>query len=84
MKKPIYFVEVKFQWSNRKKTLRATKSKDAVIEVITTCTTASEILTDKYMINKLLRKIKKRANDISLRITNVRIISEHGETNDRF
>lgn len=84
MKKPIYWIEVKFQWSNRKKTLKKTKSKSDMIDAITTCTTAAEILTDDWMMSKILRKINKRANEITLRIESVRVISEHGETNDRF
>ena len=84
MKKAIYRVKTTFEWSNRQKTLRKTKSKEVEMDFITTCTTAAEILTDSWSMGKILHNIGKRANEITLKIINVEVISEHGETNDRF
>tara|TARA_B110000240_G_C13284433_1_gene361501 strand:+ start:295 stop:549 length:255 start_codon:yes stop_codon:yes gene_type:complete len=84
MKKTIYNIRITFEWSNRKKTLRATKSTTSTIEVITTSVTPAEILTDSYTMGKILRSIKKKAEAITLRIINVETLQDCGLTNDRF
>jgi len=84
MKKTIYNMRIEFDWSNRKKTLRATKSNSSSIDVITTCVSPAEALNDSWIMGKLLRQIKKRAEQITLRITNMEKLQDCGLTNDRF
>ena len=84
MKKTIYNIRIDFDWSNRKKTLRATKSNSSSIEVITVYTTPAEALNDSWVMGKILRSVNKRAEDITLRITNIEILQDCGLTNDRF
>ena len=80
----IYWLDVTFEWSNRKVNLstRARKKNITRLDVITTSLTKEEVLKDDMIMNKFLKKIKRKESDISISIKNIQTIQDCGVSND--
>ena len=80
MGKPIYRVIVDFEYRNsRRSNYIKTKIKQDTIDTFALSKDKDEIYN--HIKNKLLRKINKKEHEIEIKITNVFIKSQHGETN---
>jgi hypothetical protein len=80
MGKPIYRVIVDFEYRNTpRSSYIKTKIKQDTIDTFALSKDKNEIYN--HIKTRLLRKINKKENEIDIKITNVIIKSQHGETN---
>jgi hypothetical protein len=82
MKRPIYLAQVYYKIANNKTINRKWFSR--LDEIFITTEDLSELKTDKDVLSKLAKRCGKKVDDIDIEINSIKIISEHGQTNDRF
>jgi len=82
MKRPIYLAQVYYKIANNKTINRKWLSR--LDEIFITTEDLAELNTDKDVLSKLANRCGKKVDDIDIDINSIKIISEHGETNDRF
>lgn len=82
MKRPIYLAQVYYKIANNKTINRKWLSR--LDEIFITTEDLAELKTDKDVLSKLAKRCGKKVDDIDIDINSIKIISEHGETNDRF
>ena len=80
MKKPIYRVIVDFQYrSNGRSNYIKTQIKNDTIDTFALSKDKDEIY--EHIKGKLLRKIGKKEGEVQIKITNIEIEGQYGETN---
>jgi hypothetical protein len=80
MGKPIYRVIVDFEYRNSKRSnYIKTKIKQDTIDTFALSNKKEEVYN--HIKGRLLRKINKKEHEVEIKITNVLIKSQHGETN---
>ena len=82
MKRPIYLAKLLFKY-NLKKNLRKS-FKDSSLEVFITTENLKELASDELILSKIAKSVNKKPSDIEVVINKVQIVSQHGETTDRF
>lgn len=80
MGSPIYRVIVDFEYRNSKRSnYIKTKIKQDTIDTFALSKNKEEVYD--HIKSRLLRKINKKEHEVEIKITNVFIKSQHGETN---
>jgi len=79
MKKPIYRVVIDFEYQN--KGIR-TQKKQAIIDTFAFSTDHKEI--EEQLMDKMIRKIRRKKGEVIIKIKNIEIKRQHGYTTDRF
>ena len=80
MGKPIYRVIVDFEYRNKGKgNYIRTRLKQDTIDTFALSKNKDEIYS--HIKDRLLRKIRRKENEIDITITNVKIEGQYGETN---
>lgn len=82
MKRPIYYARINFKYRLLKNLRKVWKQ--GSIECFITTENLRELTSDDMVVGKICRSIKKKSNEIELIIKQTTVISQHGETNDRF
>lgn len=79
MKKPIYRVFVDFEYKN--KGIR-TRVQEASVDTFALSKDPKEI--EEYIMGKMLSEIKRKRGQCEIKITNIKIEGQYGETSDRY
>jgi len=80
MKKPIYRVIVDFEYRNNgRSNYIKTQIKNDTIDTFALSKDKDQVYD--HVKNKILRKIGKKESDIQLKITNIEVEGQYGETN---
>jgi len=81
-KRPIYWARVDFQINNKKNIRKSWK--DCTAKIFVTTEELSELNNDEITISRLCRSARKNKKDVDVLIKKVQVITQHGETTDRF
>jgi hypothetical protein len=80
MGKPIYRVLVEYQYRNKGKgNYIKTQIKSDTIDTFALSKNKDEIF--EHIKFKILRQIKAKDENVNIKITNIKILGQHGETN---
>ena len=79
MKKPIYRVIVDFEYQNKG---QRSQKKYSTIDSFAYSTEEEEI--KKHLMGKMLRKIRKKEEQVIIKIKNIENKGQYGQTSDRF
>ena len=66
-----------------KKNLRKS-FRDSSVEVFITTENLRELASDELILSKIAKSLNKKPSDIEVVINKVQIVSQHGETTDRY
>jgi hypothetical protein len=82
MKKPIFRVFVSYEIKNKKTVTR--KAITGMIDTFVLTSNIKEIEADQELIDRICYINKKNPNKVDIKITNIDIENQYGETTDRF
>tara|TARA_R110000751_G_scaffold144582_5_gene248179 strand:- start:89 stop:349 length:261 start_codon:yes stop_codon:yes gene_type:complete len=82
MKKPIFRVFISYEIKNKNKVTRRVNT--GILDTFVLTSNLKEIESDKELIDRICYINKKQPNKVDVKIINIDIENQYGETNDRF
>ncbi len=82
MKKPIFRVFISYEIRNKKKVTR--KVNTGTLDTFVLTSNIKEIKNDKELIDRICYINKKKPESVDIKITDIDIENQYGETTDRF
>tara|TARA_R110002012_G_scaffold253759_1_gene432815 strand:- start:101 stop:361 length:261 start_codon:yes stop_codon:yes gene_type:complete len=82
MKKPIFRVFLSYEIKNKNKVSRKVNS--GTLDTFVLTSNLNDIKNDKELIDRICYINKKKPEKVDIKIVNVDIENQYGETNDRF
>lgn len=81
-KRPIWRAKILFKYANNKSVNKKWRGGSCITFI--TSQDIKELSSDDMIKSRLTKCVKKKKDEVDVVIQEIRIISRHGETNDRF